>query len=800
MTLLHPVIEADLQRLQQTLNADGTLLPPSALQPYYDAFRRRFGPDALRQLDGPALLELMHAHGNRDSLVYWLEFKDDDEFPARFGSILGGSALKFGVYKRKETGTWAKKESSAVPVNITEAEAVIIAERHRDQLLAAVEVLNRFAGASDATDDARYLALQAELAHVAPAVQDSAWGHKYLALLFPNVLDDFHAESYQRWNLVRALQIPPHDGAAPAEGRYVCAGRFVALARELDLPLNTLTTLLGRRNGTPRAYWRVGTTDDERARRKYWPMMRDYGLVAIGWAKIGDLAGRRDEKETKEAIAALVATHYPADKSVVGRAASQIFQFYTRMADGDRVLAADGQTVIGIGEIAGPYAFDSSLVFAHRRPVNWRSHAEWQPPSAEALRTTVRLIRDHGNQVQVERHILDDAKSVSVVVGVFPVPALDPPSPNVVPVAHTGRLPRMTGTPGAVQQVLERKGQVILYGPPGTGKTYMALRSVRELAAQRTYGTGFEQLDPAQRARITEGTLGEPPLVRVTSFHPEYGYEDFVEGYRPKATVDGHLGFTLIPGVFRRVCSDAERTPNLDFFLVIDEINRGDVPRIFGELLTLLERDKRGQAVTLATSGETFRVPMNVYVVGTMNTADRSIALLDVALRRRFGFVELMPDYSLFANVAVGGLPLGAWLEDLNMRVRRLGGGDARNRQVGHAFLLGPQGPITTPEQFAAVLRDDIVPLLEEYCYDDFSQLGELLGKTLVNVAEQRVYRNLFDAGREADLINALKRPEIATAAAAILVGVAVELADDAVDAAETGVDDTSNGPPQVGA
>ena len=183
-----------------------------------------------------------------------------------------------------------------------------------------------------------------------------------------------------------------------------------------------------------------------------------------------------------------------------------------------------------------------------------------------------------------------------------------------------------------------------------------------------------------------------------------------------------------------------------------------------------------------------------------MNTADRSIALLDVALRRRFGFVELMPDYSLFASVSVGGLPLGAWLEDLNMRVRRLGGGDARNRQVGHAFLLTPQGPITTVEQFAAVLRDDIVPLLEEYCYDDFSQLVDVLGKTLVNVAEQRVRRDLFDAGREADLINALQRPEIATAAAAVTVGVEDESANDAVDAADEGVDEGSSGIPPLSA
>jgi len=253
--------------------------------------------------------------------------------------------------------------------------------------------------------------------------------------------------------------------------------------------------------------------------------------------------------------------------------------------------------------------------------------------------------------------------------------------------------------------------------------------------------------------------------------------------------------------VFRRLCADASRTPHLDFFLVIDEINRGDVPRIFGELLTLLERDKRGQTITLPASGERFRVPQNVYVVGTMNTADRSIALLDVALRRRFGFVELMPDYSLFQGAAVAGLPLGPWLDDLNMRVRQLGGGDARNRQIGHAFLLGAKGPITTVEQFSAVMRDDIVPLLEEYCYDDFGQLAEMLGPKLVDVRQQRVRREFFDPGRGADLMDALQRPEIATAAAAIAIsGPPDVLADDATDATDNGADDESSAPAAAGA
>jgi 5-methylcytosine-specific restriction protein B len=279
----------------------------------------------------------------------------------------------------------------------------------------------------------------------------------------------------------------------------------------------------------------------------------------------------------------------------------------------------------------------------------------------------------------------------------------------------------------------------------------------------------FEELASVRRDRVVGTSIEGPALVRTCSFHPEYGYEDFIEGYRPTTSTNGNLGFSVQPGVFRRLCADAQSAEELDFFLIIDEINRGDIPRIFGELLTLLERDKRDEPVVLPLSGDVFRVPPNVFVLGTMNTADRSIALLDVALRRRFGFVELMPDSGLLERCTIGGLPLGAWLDNLNARIRANGGDDGRNRQVGHAFFLERGHPITTIDQFAAVLRDDIVPLLEEYSYNSFEQLVDLLGPRIVDVEGQRIRRELFEPARGPDLIQALSRPEISTTVAAVL-------------------------------
>jgi len=211
-------------------------------------------------------------------------------------------------------------------------------------------------------------------------------------------------------------------------------------------------------------------------------------------------------------------------------------------------------------------------------------------------------------------------------------------------------------------------------------------------------------------------------------------------------------------GIFKQLCEEAGNDYQRVYFLVVDEFNRGDVPRIFGELITVIEHDKRGMSVTLPSGGQ-FAVPRNVFLICTMNTADRSISLLDTALRRRFGFVELMPDSSLLSGRVAGGLPLGPWLDALNARLRRYLKRDARNLQVGHAYLLAH--PPTSIPEFARVLRDEIIPLIEEYCYDDFVALREILGAELIDVDRSRIREELFEANREDDLIQALSFEEM---------------------------------------
>jgi 5-methylcytosine-specific restriction protein B len=679
----------------------------------------------------------MHSHNrtNRNSLVYWLEFKNDEEFPFIFGSISGGSALKFGVYQNAKTGAWMSRDPSNYPVEISLDQAIEIARRHRDQLLRGVALLEKHPLNGS---DADYQTLQQGMDEQAPDVSGVAWGHKYFSLLFPDKLDDYHSAYYQRFHLVKLLQPNIPEERA---GRYIAAGRFVAAARELEMPMNHLTTVLNVYNGRPYHYWSILASDARNPDTLNWKLQHEGSFAALTWGELGDLSELSHDSQSKKNLRQMMDPVYPAATAAERQG---VFDFVTDIAVDDLIVAFEprGRKVVGIGKVTGDYYFEPSSA-PHRRPVEWFSTDEWQFPDEEGFDTAAKEIRQYANQVEIERRRLD-APQAEAAVQKNPVT----PQSQSVPV-------RLTGIRGRVQIILERKGQVILYGPPGTGKTYWAEATACELAARQVYGTGFSDLQNDQRQRI----FGKSDsYVQLCSFHPAYGYEDFLEGFRPQL-INDQMSFVRQNGIFKQLCELARKDTEHNYYLIIDEINRGDIPRIFGELLTILEKDKRGKSVLLPLSGEGFAVPSNVFVIGTMNTADRSIALLDTALRRRFGFVELLPDPTQLGTVIIEGIPLGAWLEELNKRILQYVGRDARNLQIGHAYLLENGKPITDFARFARVIREDIIPLLEEYCYEDYSALRQILGATLVDELNQIVHHDLFEPGRENDLIQAILEP-----------------------------------------
>lgn len=256
--------------------------------------------------------------------------------------------------------------------------------------------------------------------------------------------------------------------------------------------------------------------------------------------------------------------------------------------------------------------------------------------------------------------------------------------------------------------LLDRKN-VILYAPPGTGKSH-TLFSIADAWANQN---GIDSVIPV-------------------TFHPAFGYEDFIQGFRPLE--DSPSTFTLQKGALIHAADEAVkiRDQGRSVLMVIDEINRGDVARIFGELITYIEPDKRGRPCRLAQSPKAdFAIPENLFFLGSMNSADKSVSLLDVALRRRFAFIEFPADHTIFSRIEkwkeeVGGIKISELLEKLNQCL--LMAGVEPDRAIGHALLGIPNNSEDEVACLAEKFRFDIIPLVQEYCYLDRARMQKILG------------------------------------------------------------------------
>ncbi len=286
----------------------------------------------------------------------------------------------------------------------------------------------------------------------------------------------------------------------------------------------------------------------------------------------------------------------------------------------------------------------------------------------------------------------------------------------------------------------------ILCGPPGTGKTYATYKMAVDIC------DGGDEKD-REKVMVCYKALRKKDRIEFVTFHPSYAYEDFVEGIRPvlagegEGEGDGAVRYKIRPGVFRVLCDRARSAGDQKHVLIIDEINRGNLAKIFGELIACLEADKRGEGdceteVTLPYSGGKFTVPNNVYVIGTMNTADRSISLMDFALRRRFEFRYFGPKFADFADPKMeyqkvaGMADAVALFEALNNKIVARKG---RDFVIGHSYLYDAANRYGQPvvksgfqKEVGRVLRTQVVPLLLEYFYEDWKTLKHLLGDKLV--------------------------------------------------------------------
>lgn len=292
----------------------------------------------------------------------------------------------------------------------------------------------------------------------------------------------------------------------------------------------------------------------------------------------------------------------------------------------------------------------------------------------------------------------------------------------------------------------------ILYGPPGTGKTYNVVKYAVELIEGKKAAEG-ESYSLIKSRYDKYAASGQ---IKFTTFHQSFSYEEFVEGIRPvvvdrygNETSTAHSETTVVyrayNGVFKSLCEKASKSPHMKFVAVIDEINRGNISRIFGELITLIESSKRGTSVILPYSQAEFSVPKNLYILGTMNTADRSIAMLDTALRRRFDFIEMMPEPSLLGSCS--GVDLCELLTALNERIEYY---YDREHAIGHAYFMSGNSSIRSLDELREVFSTKIIPLLQEYFFDDYEKIRLILNddNTFIECITPK-YIKRFDSGQK---------------------------------------------------
>ena len=651
----------------------------------YQDFNEKFSPDALSKIpDNELLSNLFYtADSTNDSLCYWLEF--NKKIKEYFGSISGGSSFKFGLYQRKDN-IWVSG-SPAKPEELSNEEALTRGREIRDVIIKGAEVISSCVKLDSVED---YEQLDEDLNAAIGKYASFAWIHKYYHMVFQTKFASWHSSDWQK-HILMAF------GIKPSVKYYGRSGQLVTIARRAKMRAAVFSDASYNKFGGIKLFCRIGTSDGS---ANYFSEWKGKGIVSIGWPNIGSLKTyvQGNDIDRKTVTEKLSEEYYPSDNRTASRKAGELCVFYR--TNGDTIFVAmDGASLLSLGDNVGSYDFSIDSEMPHCKTIQWHdcfSQEDRLPNKSEGLRTSCIAFSDVENLLFLYHKYYYDISNIE--------------EPEVIIVAEvTKRTPK--------KDLIHPLNQ-ILYGAPGTGKTYSSAEYALAIIENREINQTKKTLE--ERAALMEQYTScvENGQITFTTFHQSYGYEEFIQGIRPDS-FSGTISFMKADGVFKKIADKALHDKENNYVIIIDEINRGNISKIFGELITLIEEDKRcGEINQLSATlplGGTFTVPNNLYIIGTMNTADKSISLIDTALRRRFAFVEMAPDESIIENDTLRNV-----LAALNIYLQN----ELRSTDllIGHSYFVGK-----SEEALCHIMNQSIIPLLYEYFYDDVAKVKKAL-------------------------------------------------------------------------